>query len=65
MQGTRKINLLQVVFDQVSYTLHGRNPQRQQSHADKSGELAGNRTSSFHIILSVELSLSVTQCVSC
>jgi hypothetical protein len=50
MQGTRKMNLVQVLFDQASYTLHGRNPQRQQSHADKSGDLAGNRTSSLHFL---------------
>lgn len=58
MQDTRKMNLVQVLFDQASYTLLGMCPQRQQPHADK--------TSSFnHIILSAELSLSVMQCVSC
>lgn len=66
MQGTRKMNLVQVLFNQASFILLGRYPQRQQSDADKSGNPTGNRTFSLHhITLSAELSLSVMQCVSC
>jgi hypothetical protein len=56
------MNSAPIPVEQASYILLGRYLQRQQSHADKSGDRAGNITSSFHhIILSAEISLGVVQ----